>query len=50
VPAGSQPLVGGTIIARLAGERMAANGVYAAIVRDGKNELARARIDFARMR
>lgn len=50
VPASSEPLLGGTLIARFAGEQLDPKGLYTVVVKDGKQELARARVDFARLR
>jgi hypothetical protein len=47
---GSEPLLGGTIIARIPGSRLDPKGGYAVIVRDGAKELARARVDLWRLR
>lgn len=48
--AGTEPLLGGTLVARIAGARLEPKGSYAVIVQDGARELARARIDLGRMR
>lgn len=48
--AGSQPLLGGTIIARLNGDMLNPKAAYDIVVKDGSRELARARVDFARLR
>lgn len=51
VPASaSQPLAGGTLIARLAGKQLDENGAYAVVVRDGPKELGRVRVDLERLR
>ena len=50
VPGGGQPLLGGTLIARIPGAEIDPNGVYAVIVKDGATELARARVDLALLR
>jgi hypothetical protein len=46
----SEPLRGGTLIGRFAGVQIDALAAYAVIVRDGKKELGRGRIDLARLR
>lgn len=50
VPTGSQPLLGGTLIGRLSGGQLDPNGIHAVVVKDGTKELARARVDFAKLR
>ena len=50
VAPGGQPLSGGTIIARLDGRVLDANGLYDLVVLDAGNELARARVDFGALR
>jgi hypothetical protein len=57
VPGGSQPMLGGTIIAHVDGGGLEATGVYEVVLRDvvgtpprPGNELARARVDFVSMR
>lgn len=49
-PKGSQPLTGGTLVARFLTTTLEPNGVYEARVMDGKTVLAKVRIDFARLR
>jgi hypothetical protein len=49
-PAGSEPLRGGTIVARVPGSQLDPKGGYTVIVRDGAKELARARVDLGRLR
>lgn len=49
-PAGSQPLQGGTLIGRFAGHQLDAKAAYDMVVRDGRKELARTRVDLARLR
>ena len=50
VPSGSQPLLGGTIVATFDGLALDALGTYWAVVNDSDKELARARVDFAKLR
>lgn len=50
VPKGSQPLLGGTIVATFDGLAVDAQGTYWAVVSDSDKELARARVDFAKLR
>jgi hypothetical protein len=47
---GSEPLLGGTLIARVPGDQLDPKAGYAVIVRDGATELARARVDLGRLR
>lgn len=47
---GAEPLAGGTLVARFAGEALNPKAVYASVIRDGARVLARARIDLARLR
>jgi hypothetical protein len=47
---GSEPLLGGTLIARVPGGQLDPKAGYAVIVRDGATELARARVDLGRLR
>jgi hypothetical protein len=50
-PNGSEPLLGGTIIARFDGSRIDPKGVYEVVVTDGKTELGRTwRIELAKLR
>lgn len=50
-PAGSQPLLGGTLIARFNGALLDPKGVYEIVVKDGEKELGRTRrIDLLRLR
>ena len=49
-PSGSDPIRGGTLIARFDASRIEAKGVYAVVVRDGRQELARVRLDLLRLR
>jgi len=50
VPTGSEPLRGGTLLARFAGAQIDAKGAYHLVIRDGKKELGRTRIDLALLR
>jgi hypothetical protein len=50
IPKGSQPLLGGTIVATFDGLALEAQGSYWAVVSDSDKELARARVDFAKLR
>jgi hypothetical protein len=50
VSKGSQPLLGGTIVATFDGLALDAQGAYWAVVSDSDKELARARVDFAKLR
>jgi hypothetical protein len=50
VRSGSEPLLGGTLIARIPGSRLDSKAGYAVVVRDGGKELARARVDLWRFR
>jgi hypothetical protein len=55
VPGGSaggraQPLLGATVTAQFDGRLLNAIGAYDAVVVEGKTELARTRVDFAKMR
>jgi len=47
---GSQPLLGGTIVATFDGLALDAQGSYFAVISDSGKELARARVDFAELR
>jgi hypothetical protein len=48
--AGSEPLLGGTLLARIPLSRLDLNAVYAVTVRDAGKVLGQARVDFARLR
>lgn len=51
VPTGTEPLLGGTLIARFHGNTVDPQGVYEVVVRDGEKELGRTwRIDLAKLR
>jgi hypothetical protein len=47
---GSEPLSGGTLIARMPGDQLNPKGQYAVAVKDGPKELGRVRVDLARLR
>ena len=49
-PNGSQPLLGGSLVATFDGLVLDAQGTYWAVIRDSEMELARARVDFAKLR
>jgi hypothetical protein len=49
-PSGSDPLQGGTLIARFEATRLDVKGSYAVVVRDGPREAARVRVDLGRLR
>jgi hypothetical protein len=49
-PNGSQPLLGGTIVATFDGLALDAQGTYGVVISDSDKELARARVDFAKLR
>jgi hypothetical protein len=49
-PSGSEPLRGGTLIARFDGDRVDTRGLYGVVIRDGRQEIARARVDLLRLR
>jgi hypothetical protein len=48
--AGSEPLQGGTLIARFDGAQVDVKGMYGVVIRDGRQEIARARVDLLRLR
>jgi hypothetical protein len=51
VPTGSDPLLGGTLIARFHGNTLDPNAMYEVVVREGEKELGRTwRIDLAKLR
>jgi hypothetical protein len=50
VPAGSQPLLGGTLIAKFDGTLLDAGGTYDLVIEDSGKELGRGRVDFRRLR
>lgn len=50
LPHGSQPLTGGTLIARFDGAPLDAQGIYDILVTDGAQIIGRARADLARVR
>ena len=47
---GGQPLLGGTIVAMFDGLALDAQGSYVAVISDSGKELARARVDFTKLR
>jgi hypothetical protein len=47
---GSQPLLGGSIVATFDGLAIDGHGTYWAVISDSEKELARARVDFAKLR
>lgn len=49
-PRGSQPMTGGTLVARFLTTNLEPNGIYEARVMEGKTVLGKVRIDFARLR
>ena len=49
-PQGSQPLLGGSIIATFDGTALDARGTYLTVVRDSGKEVAKATVDLARLR
>ena len=50
LPAGSQPMLGGTVIARFAGAQLDAQGGYDVVVEESGKELARVRVNLANLR
>ena len=50
LPGGSQPMLGGTIIAQFDGGPINATGVYDVLIVEGKAEPARVRVDLGRLR
>ena len=50
LPRGSQPVTGGTLVARFAGARLEPGVVYDVLVLDGTKTLARAKLDLSGMR
>jgi hypothetical protein len=48
--AASQPLVGGTLVARLDGGRLDPNGIYDVLVTEGRTAVAQTTIEFGRLR
>jgi hypothetical protein len=50
VPKGSQPLLGGTIVATFDGLALDAQSAYWVVISDSAKELGRARVDFAKLR
>ena len=49
-PQGSQPLLGGSIVATFDGTALDARGTYVVVVRDSGKDVAKAIVDFARLR
>jgi hypothetical protein len=49
-PQGSQPLLGGSIVATFEGTALDPRGTYGVLVRDGGKDVAKATADFARFR
>ena len=50
LPAGGEPLSGGTVIASFDGQRLDARGAYDVVIEESGKELARVRMDLAEMR
>lgn len=50
VPRGSEPLLGGTVIARYDGRLLNPTGVYDVVVSESRKELVRARVDLGNLR
>ena len=50
LPGGSQPLLGGTVMAQFDGRSLNASGTYDVVIVEGRNELARVRVDLAKLR
>jgi hypothetical protein len=50
VPAGSQPLLGGTVIAKIDGSLMDERGTYDVVIEESGKELAKGRVDFGGLR
>lgn len=50
VPAGSEPLLGGTLLATFDGETLDPKGRYQVVIKDGKTPLARTPVDLGRLR
>ena len=49
-PQGSQPLLGGSIVATFDGAALDARGTYLTVIRDAGKEVAKATVDLARLR
>jgi len=49
-PQGSQPLLGGSVVATFDGTALDARGTYVIVVRDSGKDVAKATVDFARLR
>jgi hypothetical protein len=50
MPGGSQPLLGGTVVAGFDARALKADGVYDVVIEEAKKDIARVRADFGRMR
>ena len=50
VPGGTEPLLGGTVIAGFATQELQVNGAYEVVVREEKKELARVRVNLGALR
>jgi hypothetical protein len=50
VPSASEPLLGGTLIARFDAAALDRKGLYEVVVKDGRKDLARVKVDLARIR
>jgi hypothetical protein len=46
----TQPMLGGTVVARFDGERLDPRGTYDVVIAEGGKELARGRVDFGKLR
>jgi hypothetical protein len=50
LPGGSEPMTGGSVTAQFDGRPLNATGVYQVVVVEGRTELARVSVDFAKLR
>lgn len=50
VPGGSEPMLGGTLVAEFDGGALDERGVYEVVITDGDDEIARARVDLSLIR
>ncbi|MGH9257251.1 MAG: hypothetical protein ACRD3C_22055 [Vicinamibacterales bacterium] len=50
LPAGGQPLTGGTVIATFDGQRLDPGATYEVVIEEAERELARARLDLGKLR
>ena len=50
LPGGSQPLLGGTVMAQFDGRSLNDSGAYDVVIVEGRNELARVRVNLAKLR